>query len=46
VPTNWAKIEAGDVDKVLRLYDAIEELDDVRETYVNVEFPDDMVGDD
>ncbi len=40
VPTNWATPAMDDMPKILKLYEALEDLDDVRETFVNVEFSD------
>lgn len=44
-PTNLATLQDTDFPKVIRLIDALEDLDDVRQTYVNVEIPEDMFGD-
>jgi len=43
VPTNKANLNAEDVEKLLRLLDALEDLDDVQETYVNVDITEDML---
>lgn len=45
LPTNKVELSADDVPKLLKLLDALEELDDVQETYMNVEITDDMVLD-
>jgi YebC/PmpR family DNA-binding regulatory protein len=45
-PTNFANPDAGDIQKLLRLLDALEDLDDVQETYVNVEITEDMLEED
>jgi len=42
VATNWATPEKEDIEKLVRLIDALEELDDVKETYVNVEIPEEL----
>ena len=46
IPTNMANPQESDFPKILLLVDALEDLDDVRETYVNVEIPEDMFGED
>ena len=43
VPTNKAEPGAEDIPKLLRLLDMLEELDDVQETYVNVDITEDML---
>jgi len=43
IPTNKATPAAEDVPKLLRLLDMLEELDDVQETYVNVDITEDML---
>ena len=43
-PTNMAKPEGGDVAKLLKLLDALEDLDDVQETYMNVDITEDMLA--
>lgn len=45
IPTNKATPEGDDAKKLLKLLDALEDLDDVQETYVNVDLTEDMVGD-
>lgn len=45
-PTNMAKPEGADVEKLLKLLDALEDLDDVQETYVNVDITEDMLQED
>lgn len=42
-PTNWATPEGADVGKLLNLLDALEELDDVQETHVNVNITEEML---
>lgn len=42
-PTNMAEPSAEDIPKLLRLLDALEDLDDVQETYVNVDITEDML---
>ncbi|HRJ26646.1 MAG TPA: YebC/PmpR family DNA-binding transcriptional regulator [Fimbriimonadaceae bacterium] len=41
--TNWATPEAEDFPKILKLLDMLEDLDDVKETFINVEIPDEMM---
>jgi YebC/PmpR family DNA-binding regulatory protein len=43
VPTNKTELSHDDNVKLLRLLDALEELDDVQETYVNVDIPEDVL---
>ena len=43
--TNKANPTGDDVTKLLKLLDALEELDDVQETYMNVDITDEMLGD-
>lgn len=45
-PTNMAKPEGDDVNKLLKLLDTLEDLDDVQETYVNVDITEDMLQED
>lgn len=40
IATNWANPEPDDLRKLVKLLDMLEDLDDVKETYVNVEIPD------
>lgn len=40
IPTNFATPSPDDIRKLIQLVDALEELDDVKETYVNVEIAD------
>lgn len=42
VPTNMASPEKEDLVKLVKLLDRLEELDDVKETYVNVEIPEEL----
>jgi len=42
VPTNMAELADEDFPKVIRLLEALEDLDDVKETYINVEIPEEM----
>ncbi|MBS1707444.1 MAG: YebC/PmpR family DNA-binding transcriptional regulator [Armatimonadetes bacterium] len=46
IPTNMADPDPEVFPKVIRLMDMLEDLDDVKETYVNVEIPEDMYQDD
>ena len=43
VPTNKAEPSNDDASKLMRLLDALEDLDDVQETYVNVDITEDML---
>jgi YebC/PmpR family DNA-binding regulatory protein len=43
VATNKTELSADDVAKLLKLLDALEDLDDVQETYVNVDITEDML---
>jgi len=43
VPTNKTQISAEDMPKLLRLLEALDDLDDVQETYVNVDITEDML---
>lgn len=43
MPTNKAEPSADDAAKLMRLLDALDELDDVQETYVNVDITEDML---
>lgn len=43
IATNEATPAKEDFPKILRLIDALEDLDDVKETFVNVEIPDELV---
>src|SRR5690349_3767387 len=43
VPTNKAEPNNEDAARLMRLLDALEELDDVQETYVNVDITEDML---
>lgn len=45
IPTQMAEMDADDMKKVIKLLDALEDLDDVRETYVNVDIPDELYED-
>lgn len=42
IPTNFATPAPDDIRKLILLVDALEELDDVKETYVNVEIADEF----
>jgi YebC/PmpR family DNA-binding regulatory protein len=44
--TNKANPSGEDIAKLLKLLDALEELDDVQETHMNVDITEDMLGDD
>lgn len=43
VPTNMADISSEDAPKLMHLLDALDELDDVQETYVNVDITEEMM---
>lgn len=43
VATNKADLVQDDIPKLLKLLDALEDLDDVQETYVNVDITEDML---
>lgn len=43
MPTNWVSLGEEDAGKLMRLLDALDDLDDVQETYVNVEITEDML---
>ena len=42
VPTSFADLDREDMIKVIRLIDVLDELDDVKETYINVEIPEEL----
>ena len=42
VATNVVDVDRDDLLKVIKLIDALDELDDVKETYINVDIPDDL----
>lgn len=44
--TNKATPAPDDIPKLLKLLDALEDLDDVQETHMNFDITDDMIGDD
>ncbi|MCC7103087.1 MAG: YebC/PmpR family DNA-binding transcriptional regulator [Fimbriimonadaceae bacterium] len=46
IPTNFATPSPDDIRKIVKLVDALEELDDVKETYVNVEIADEYFEED
>ncbi|HEY3780841.1 MAG TPA: YebC/PmpR family DNA-binding transcriptional regulator [Fimbriimonadaceae bacterium] len=43
IPTNMANVTQGDMPKLIRLLEALDDLDDVQETYVNVDITEDML---
>jgi YebC/PmpR family DNA-binding regulatory protein len=43
IPTNKAELKDEDFPKLLKLLDALEDLDDVQETHMNVDIPDDVL---
>ncbi len=44
VPTNPAELESGDATKVMKLIDALEDLDDVQKVYTNAEFTEEQLA--
>ena len=42
MPTNMIELEKDELLMVVKLIDALEDLDDVKETYINVNIPDDL----
>lgn len=46
VPENLVPVDAETGKKVMRLFDALEDNDDVQNVYMNADFPDDMSFDD
>ena len=44
IATNFANPSNDDIQKLLKLLDMLEELDDVKETYMNVEIPEEMLA--
>lgn len=45
LPTQKVELEPDEIKKVVKLLDALDDLDDVKETYVNVDIPDDLFDD-
>jgi YebC/PmpR family DNA-binding regulatory protein len=43
IPTNMANVSPDDMPKLIRLLEALDDLDDVQETYVNVDITEDML---
>ncbi len=43
LPTNFANPSSDDIPKLVRLLDMFEDLDDVKETYINVELTEEMM---
>ena len=43
VPTNKAELSPEDTLKLVKLLDMLEELDDVQETYMNVDISEDIL---
>jgi transcriptional/translational regulatory protein YebC/TACO1 len=43
-PTNTVEVEAKNAPAVVRLLEALEEHDDVREVHCNAVFPDDVLA--
>lgn len=46
VPTTMAEPTTDELKQIIRLMDALEDLDDVKETYVNVSIPDELYDED
>ena len=44
VASSYSACDQDDAEKVLRLIDALEELDDVQNVYSNGDFPDSALG--
>lgn len=42
IPSTMAELDKETAEKVMRLIDALEDLDDVQNVYTNAQFPDDM----
>ena len=43
-PQNYSELDVDMGEKVLRLVDALEDLDDVTNVYTNANFPDELMG--
>jgi YebC/PmpR family DNA-binding regulatory protein len=43
IPTNHADLSEDDMRKTIRLMDAIDDLDDVKETFINVDIPESLL---
>jgi transcriptional/translational regulatory protein YebC/TACO1 len=43
MPSNSSPCDSEQAEKVLRLIDALEELDDVQNVYSNADFPDELI---
>ena len=41
---NLSPVSAKDAEKILRLLDVLEDLDDVQNVYSNADFPDEAIG--
>jgi YebC/PmpR family DNA-binding regulatory protein len=44
IPQNYSELNVDMGEKVLRLVDALEDLDDVTNVYTNANFPDELMG--
>jgi transcriptional/translational regulatory protein YebC/TACO1 len=44
IPQNYSELDVDMGEKVLRLVDALEDLDDVTNVYTNANFPDELMG--
>ena len=44
IPQNYSELNVDIGEKVLRLVDALEDLDDVTNVYTNANFPDELMG--
>lgn len=43
IPTHWASPEPDDLRRLVRLLDMLEDLDDVKQSYINAEIPDEFL---
>lgn len=44
LPTNWANPSDDDIPKLIKMLDMLEDLDDVKETYINFELTEEMLS--
>jgi transcriptional/translational regulatory protein YebC/TACO1 len=42
-PATLAEVDAKDAEKIIRLIDVLEELDDVQDVYSNADFPEEAL---
>lgn len=45
IPQSYSELDVDTGEKVLRLLDALEDLDDVQNVFTNADFPDELTGD-